>query len=111
MSLEEETAAPAMAPFFTSCNYGSWLAGFFFFLSAKLLTFFFFSSAERKFWFADFDFKNETSSTKEQTLQGRIKLLENLGKTPLPFLVLLLKANTFGIICYLISVLQKENAL
>lgn len=75
----------------------------FFFPSAKLLT--------GKFWFADFDLKSETTSTKEQTLQGRMKLLENLRKTLLPSLVLLLKANAFSIICSLISVLQKENAL
>lgn len=53
MSLEQETAAPAMTPFFTSCNYGRWLAEFFFFRSAKFLTFIF-ASVEIKFQFADF---------------------------------------------------------
>lgn len=44
MLVEQETAAPAMAPFSTSCKYGSQLAGFFF--PAKFLTFFFFASVE-----------------------------------------------------------------
>lgn len=88
---------PAMALFSTSCNYGSRLAGFFFFLPNFSLFFFFCWNPERKFQFADFDQKSETISTKQQTLQGRGKVIWKPKKN-----TTIIPSTTF--ICYLTSV-------
>lgn len=100
MSTEQETAA--MAPFSTSCNYGSWLAGFIFFL-AKFLTVFSFFLLE--FWnkisVCRFWLKSGTTSTKQQTLQGRKKLFGNLRKITAVIPSTAFKRKHFS--CYLLS--------